>query len=521
MSTATNENKLRHHAEQQFAEELEELKKSDARQRPANWELSPWAVCTYLLGGELDNGFTVSAKYIGNRRIIETAVATLATDRALLLYGVPGTAKSWVSEHLAAAISGDSTRIIQGTAGTSEEQMRYGWNYAELLSKGPSRAALVESPLMRAMSEGRIARVEELTRIPADVQDTLITILSEKTLPIPELNDEVQAVRGFNLIATANNRDKGVNELSSALKRRFNTVILPVPATEEEEISIVSKRVSEMGRALELPAEPPAMHEVRRVVQIFRELRNGQTEDGKTKLKSPTGTMSTAEAISVLNSGMALAAHFGDGVLHARDVAASLVGAVVKDPVQDDLVWREYLETVVKERSDWKDSLSRLPRSGLGKESGEGAFCRKLPLPYPPPAKTPAGGEAPQRELVVHGGGGKSAHVRAVSVSAMRMPPENRVSVCPVSQGAPIWGQTEQTPPHSCCKKKGARPHVDSGKKAFWKAPFLRRALFPNSLQKASPCLIRPFDFSASATTGRGAPAACCGLWKQCSPTAC
>ena len=329
MSTATNENKLRHHAEQQFAEELEELKKSDARQRPANWELSPWAVCTYLLGGELDNGFTVSAKYIGNRRIIETAVATLATDRALLLYGVPGTAKSWVSEHLAAAISGDSTRIIQGTAGTSEEQMRYGWNYAELLSKGPSRAALVESPLMRAMSEGRIARVEELTRIPADVQDTLITILSEKTLPIPELNDEVQAVRGFNLIATANNRDKGVNELSSALKRRFNTVILPVPAT--------------------------AMHEVRRVVQIFRELRNGQTEDGKTKLKSPTGTMSTAEAISVLNSGMALAAHFGDGVLHARDVAASLVGAVVKDPVQDDLVWREYLETVVKERSDWKD----------------------------------------------------------------------------------------------------------------------------------------------------------------------
>ncbi|MFR1534130.1 MAG: ATP-binding protein, partial [Bilophila wadsworthia] len=256
MSTATNENKLRHHAEQQFAEELEELKKSDARQRPANWELSPWAVCTYLLGGELDNGFTVSAKYIGNRRIIETAVATWRRIGRSYVRG-SGNGEIVGVRALAAAISGDSTRIIQGTAGTSEEQMRYGWNYAELLSKGPSRAALVESPLMRAMSEGRIARVEELTRIPADVQDTLITILSEKTLPIPELNDEVQAVRGFNLIATANNRDKGVNELSSALKRRFNTVILPVPATEEEEISIVSKRVSEMGRALELPAEPP------------------------------------------------------------------------------------------------------------------------------------------------------------------------------------------------------------------------------------------------------------------------
>ncbi|WP_395753161.1 AAA family ATPase [Prosthecobacter sp.] len=348
-------NALRQHAEQLFAHELDELKKADTRQRPTNWDLSPWAVSTYLLGGRLHNGFEVSAKYIGNRRVIEIAVATLATDRALLLYGVPGTAKSWVSEHLAAAISGDSTRLIQGTAGTSEEQMRYGWNYALLLSKGPSKEALVPSPLMKAMNDGRIARVEELTRIPADVQDTLITILSEKTLPIPELSSEVQANRGFNVIATANNRDKGVNELSSALKRRFNTVVLPVPATEEEEIAIVTKRVSEMGKALELPAEPPALKEVRRIVQVFRELRDGQTADGKTKLKQPTGTMSTAEAISVLNSGIALAAHFGDGTMSAGDVAAGLVGAIIKDPVQDAVVWKEYLETVVKERSDWKD----------------------------------------------------------------------------------------------------------------------------------------------------------------------
>ena len=348
-------NVLRQHAEQNFAHELDELRKADTRQRPTNWNLSPWAVSTYLLGGKLDNGFEVSAKYIGNRRVIEIAVATLATDRALLLYGVPGTAKSWVSEHLAAGISGDSTRLIQGTAGTSEEQMRYGWNYALLLSKGPSKEALVPSPLMKAMSDGRIARVEELTRIPADVQDTLITILSEKTLPIPELSSEVQANRGFNVIATANNRDKGVNELSSALKRRFNTVILPVPATEEEEIAIVSKRVAEMGKSLELPAEPPALKEVRRIVQVFRELRDGTTADGKTKLKQPTGTMSTAEAISVLNSGIALAAHFGDGTLRAGDVAAGLVGAVIKDPVQDAVVWREYLETVVKERDEWKD----------------------------------------------------------------------------------------------------------------------------------------------------------------------
>jgi MoxR-like ATPase len=346
---------LRYHAEQLFAEELEELRKQDTGKKPHNWLLSPQSVVTYLVGGTLKNGFEVSAKYIGSRRLMEIAVATLATDRALLLYGLPGTAKSWVSEHLAAAISGDSTLIIQGTAGTSEESIRYGWNYARLLAEGPSLNALVETPVMRAMKDGKIARIEELTRIGADVQDTLITILSEKTMPIPELNTEVQASKGFNVIATANNWDKGVNELSSALKRRFNTVILPVPESMEEEIDIVRRRVEGFEKVMELPAEKPALEEIRRIVTIFRELRNGVTLDGKTKIKSPGGTLSTAEAISVVNNGLTLAAYFGDGQLKAADLAAGIIGAVVKDPVQDKLVWQEYLETVVKTRDDWKD----------------------------------------------------------------------------------------------------------------------------------------------------------------------
>src|SRR5713226_3260825 len=346
---------LRPHAEQEHRAELAVLAAADDRPRPPGWRLSPWAVTTYLLGGTTADGTAISPKYVGSRRLIEVAVATLATDRALLLLGVPGTAKTWLSEHLAAAVSGDSTLMVQGTAGTAEEAVRYGWNYARLIAEGPSRDALVPSPVMRAMAGGQIARVEELTRMPSDVQDALITILSEKSLPIPELNDEVQAARGFNVIATANNRDRGVNELSSALRRRFNTVVLPVPASAEEEVEIVQRRVESLGRALELPAEPPALEEIRRIVTSFRELRNGVTTDGKTKLKAPSGTMSTAEAISVVNSGLALAAHFGDGRLSAGDVAAGLVGAVVKDPVQDRVVWLEYLETVVKERSGWKD----------------------------------------------------------------------------------------------------------------------------------------------------------------------
>ncbi len=354
-NAGAGEHILRAHAEDEFRLELEALAAADDRPRPPNWRLSPWSVVTYVLGGTLADGTGITAKYVGQRRLVEVAVATLATDRALLLLGLPGTAKTWLSEHLAAAISGTSTLLVQGTAGTPEEAIRYGWNYARLLAEGPSRAALVPSPILRAMESGRVARIEELTRIPADVQDALITILSEKVLPIPELDSEVQARRGFNVIATANDRDKGVNELSAALKRRFNVVVLPVPDDAEQEIAIVRARVVALGATLGLPVELDALDEVRRVVTVFRELRSGVSEDGRTAIKSPSGTLSVAEAISVVTSGLALAAHFGDGVLRADDVAAGILGAVVKDPVQDRLVWQEYLETVVKERRSWSD----------------------------------------------------------------------------------------------------------------------------------------------------------------------
>ncbi|MEL6659227.1 MAG: AAA family ATPase [Bacteroidota bacterium] len=346
---------LRPHAETAYAKEIKALKKQDQHPKPAGWQMSPQAVVTYLLGGTLKDGTEIEAKYFGQRRLIEVAVATLVTDRALLLVGIPGTAKTWVSEHLAAAISNDSTLLVQGTAGLNEEALRYGWNYAQLLAKGPSIEALVPSPVINGMTNGQIVRIEELTRIPSDVQDALITILSEKSLPVPELNTEVQAVRGFNVIATANDRDKGVNELSSALRRRFNTVVMPLPASLEEEVKIVETRVAQTQNQLEVPAANLPSEEVRRLVTIFRELRSGKTEDGRVKIKSPSSTLSTAEAISVINNGQALATHFGNGKLQADDLAASLTGAIIKDNNQDAPLWEEYLETVVRQRKGWKD----------------------------------------------------------------------------------------------------------------------------------------------------------------------
>ena len=342
-------------AEVRFAAELEALARGDDRARPPGWRLSPAAVATYLLGGEAADGTPIEPKYVGERRRIETAIATLATDRALLLLGVPGTAKSWVSEHLAAAIAGDAQLLIQGTAGTDENQLRYGWNYALLLAKGPTEEALVATPMMRGMQAGRLVRIEELTRMPSDVQDSLITILSEKVLPIPELDTQIRARPGFNVVATANSKDKGVNELSAALKRRFNVVVLPLPATAEEEERIVSMRVEALGAALELPEVEPAPEAIARTVQMFRELREGRTADGRVKLKAPTATLSTAEAIAALIGGWADAAHFGSGRIDAHALAPSLLGAVVKDPVQDKLALEEYMETVLKGRSGWGD----------------------------------------------------------------------------------------------------------------------------------------------------------------------
>ena len=350
-----SDGKLRLPAEEIYAAELQALARNDESERPPNWRLSPKAVVTYLLGGKAKDGTEISAKYIGSRRLIETAVATLATDRALLLLGLPGTAKSWVSEHLAAAISGSSQRIIQCTAGTDENQVRYGWNYALLLAKGPSMDALVKTPLTRAMEDGTIVRLEELTRMGSDIQDTLITVLSEKTLPVPELDTSIDAAPGFNVIATANNRDKGVNDLSSALKRRFNVVVLPSPATVEEETGIVVKRVGEIGMNLTLPPIEPTEKELARIVVLFRELREGKTLNGKTKLKTSSGSLSTGEAISVGVGAWADAAYFGNGAIDAQSLATNVVGAVVIDPVQDTVALEEYLENVVRTRDEWND----------------------------------------------------------------------------------------------------------------------------------------------------------------------
>ena len=341
-------------AEELYHRELDALISAEQDPIPTGWKMSPRSVLTYLTGNRKVKGVEIGPKYMGNKRLVEIAIATLVTDRALLLIGEPGTAKSWLSEHLAAAVNGDSTKVVQGTAGTTEEHIRYSWNYAMLIARGPCPEAMVKSPVYRAMETGSIARVEEISRCASEVQDALISILSEKRLSVPELGLEVPAAKGFSVIATANTRDKGVNDMSAALKRRFNIVVLPTPADMATEMDIVRTRVAQLSGGLDLNARQPEEDTVEKVVTIFRELRGGATLDGKQKLKTTSGVLSTAEAISLLANSMALAGSFGDGRITPADLAAALQGAVVKDEDKDKVYWKEYLENVMKKRgSAW------------------------------------------------------------------------------------------------------------------------------------------------------------------------
>lgn len=348
-----SEELLRLPAEQLFQKEIDALIAAEKNPVPTGWRMSPQSVKTYICGGKAGKT-VITPKYIGHERLVEIAISTLVTDRALLLIGEPGTAKSWLSEHLTAAINGDSTKVIQGTAGTTEEQIKYSWNYAMLIAQVPSHEAMLKSPVFNAMETGTIARVEEISRCASEVQDALISILSEKRISVPELAVEVAAKKGFSVIATANTRDKGVNEMSAALKRRFNIVVLPAPANLDSEMEIVRTRVTQLSENLDLNAKQPADDVVEKVCTIFRELRCGETLDRTQKVKGTSGVLSTAEAISLLCNSMALAGSFGSGTITNEDLAAALQGAVIKDEDKDNVAWKEYLENVMKKRgSEW------------------------------------------------------------------------------------------------------------------------------------------------------------------------
>ena len=343
---------LRPPAETVYSEELARLAVHDRADRPPGWKLSPTAVRRFICG---DKKLDIERKFYGDDILVERAIVGLAGNRGLLLTGEPGTAKSMLSELLAAAISGSSTNTIQGSAGTTDDQIRYSWNYALLLAKGPCLEALVPAPLYVGISEGVIVRFEEITRCPAEIQDILVSVLSEKLLMVPELrgsNGVLLAKPGFNVIATANTRDRGVHEMSSALKRRFNfETVRPIQSLDLE-VELVMRECRRLLGECAAPAEiePDA---ITVLVTVFQDLRAGKTADA-VPVERPTAVMSTAEAVSVALSSGLDAFYYGNKKLTAESVARHLAAAVLKDQADDLAKLRHYFDVVVKERGEKK-----------------------------------------------------------------------------------------------------------------------------------------------------------------------
>ncbi len=370
-SAASSEDVQREPAEVRYAAELKFLAAWDTGPRPPGWALTPRAVVTFVVGSEeplslpqgapadLPRRLEIAVKFVGSRAQIERSVVTLAGERGLLLVGEPGTAKSLLSELLAAAVSGTSGLTVQGTAGTSEEQLRYGWNYSLLIAKGPHPEALVPAPVLRAMRRGAIARVEEITRCLPEVQDALISILSERRLAIPELegldpggfgaHDE-PARPGFNVIATANLRDRGVSEMSSALKRRFNFEVVEPIADLSAETALVRQQTTQ---ALERVGQPLALDEalLEALVTAFRDLRGGTSVEGWA-VERPTSVMSTAEAVGVATSLGLQSVFLGQGSDPLGLLPGYLLGVVQKDEPKDRARLLAYWDSAVKRRAE-------------------------------------------------------------------------------------------------------------------------------------------------------------------------
>jgi MoxR-like ATPase len=342
-------------AEVLFADELARLAEADSGQpRPGGWRLTPRSVVHFVLG---DESLGISPKFVGARSFVERCVVALATNRGLMLIGEPGTAKTWLSELLAAAVSGDSALTIQGSAGTTEDAIKYSWNYALLLAEGPSERSLVQAPVYRGMREGKVVRFEELTRCPLEMQDVLLSILSDRVMAVPELQGEARTLfarAGFNVIATANTRDRGVNEMSAALKRRFNFETVHPITDLRQEMTLVQREADKLLARAGIPlALPPEMTEI--LVTTFHELRRGLSADGHA-LEPLTTAMSTAEAISTGYAAGLHAWYYEGGAVRAHHLVQHLIGTALKGAPDDLKKLRHYFNHAVKGRGGaWRD----------------------------------------------------------------------------------------------------------------------------------------------------------------------
>jgi len=332
-----------------FRSELDKLISMDPGPVPPGWQLSPRAVEKFLLG---DDKLGIERKFVADRALVVRIIISLCTSRGCLLVGEPGTAKSWLSELLAAAISGTSTLTLQGGAISQVSQLLYSWNESLLYSGGPSRKALVPTPLLRGMMEGKLVRFEEIARCPQALQDALLSVLSDRVVVVPELTGDdgvILAKNGFNLVATSNSVDEGLHKMSAALKRRMDfEEIRPIRNLTDEMGVIMREAANANRRAGVEVALDEAVVEV--LATLFHELRNGQTLDGRSTDRLAGAALSTAEAVAVAHAASLNAWYYGGGAMTIQHLMHHIVGSALKDQPEDRRRLRHYFETAVAPR---------------------------------------------------------------------------------------------------------------------------------------------------------------------------
>ncbi|MDF1630433.1 MAG: AAA family ATPase [Alcanivoracaceae bacterium] len=336
-------------AEVRFAAELEKLRQHDDSPVPPGWQMSPIAVEKFISG---DAALGVGRKFVAEEGVVRRIVISLCTNRGCFLVGEPGTAKSWVSELLAAAVSGDSTLLIQGSAVSSVSQLLYDWDRAALARSGPHRQALIPGPLYRGMRDGKLVRFEELSRCPQSLQDAILSVLSERIISIPELGDDdgtLYAAPGFNIVGTSNSVDEGVNKMSVALRRRLNFETIRPIRRLQDEIDVVLQELAMLNENSGIHLVPePTVIEV--LVTMFHELRSGQSLDGRSTHRLAGAALSTAEAINVAHALSVYAFYYHEGVMRVEDLVHFIIGAALKDKPDDRRRLKYYFENEISQK---------------------------------------------------------------------------------------------------------------------------------------------------------------------------
>lgn len=346
MSTAQYQ---RQPAEKRFADQLARLREKDSHLAPPGWKMSPIAVEKFILG---DTRLKIDRKFVADLAQVRRIIISLCTGRGCFLIGEPGTAKSWLSELVAAAVSDDSTLTIQGSAISDVSQLLYTWNDALLAKQGATLDALVPGPLLRGMRDGKVVRFEELSRCPQVLQDAILSVLSERVVLIPELEGDggaVYAREGFNVIASSNNVDEGVNRMSAALKRRLNFELISPIRRVDDEIEVVVSELQALNRHAGLEMVPSA-EVIEILVTMFHELRSGQSLDGRSTHRLAGAALSTAEAINVAHAMSVHAWYYADGNMRVEDLMHFIIGAALKDKPEDRRRLKYYLESEVAQK---------------------------------------------------------------------------------------------------------------------------------------------------------------------------